>query len=229
MSASTLDERLGPPPGRQQITALTGLRFVAALVVVVSHYPELVPISGLAVALDRQGGAGVNVFFVLSGFVLTYSYFDSFRNTPRGSASFLRARLARIFPMHVAALILVTPVILLIASERPSLRSWFVNVTMLQALIPVKETQLWNIPSWSVSDELIFYCLFPVFIYLVLGRVRRPRHLLALGASMFLIEVTLFSTMTMLGERKLQASGRSPEEINTIVGRSAIFPGLRIW
>ena len=71
-------------PHRRPIDALTGLRFFAALIVAVSHFPQIIPIDGLHVALERQGAAGVTIFFVLSGFVLTYNYADTFARLDGG-------------------------------------------------------------------------------------------------------------------------------------------------
>ena len=72
------DTPTGRAAPRPTLHALTGLRFFAALLVVFSHFPELIPISSLHAGLDRQGAAGVTIFFVLSGFVLTYRYADTF-------------------------------------------------------------------------------------------------------------------------------------------------------
>jgi peptidoglycan/LPS O-acetylase OafA/YrhL len=214
---------------RRAIPSLTGLRFVAALMVVVSHFPEVVPIAGAAELLDHQGAAGVTVFFVLSGFVLTYNYFDRFSRGIVGAGSYLRARVARIYPMHVVALLLVTPLIIGLTADRPSFGSWIVNLLMLQALIPAKAMHLWNIPSWSVSSELIFYCVFPFFVCWVLAKVRRPRRLLALAAALFAIEIALFCTVALIAERRLQQAGTSPEDISSMIKRLVFFPGLRVW
>jgi peptidoglycan/LPS O-acetylase OafA/YrhL len=213
----------GPP-----IHALTGLRFLAALLVLFSHFPEIIPFHGAALPLVRQGAAGVTVFFVLSGFLLTYNYFYAFVDTTAGAASFLRARVARIYPMHVVALLVVTPAVLLLTDSTPSVASWFVNLSMLHALIPAKSMHLWNIPSWSVSGELIFYCCFPFFIWSVLSRVRRPGGLVRLVATLFIVETVLFCAVAVFTERHFQQS-KTPEDITAILERVKFFPGLRIW
>ena len=211
------------------IHALTGLRFLAALLVLLSHFPEIIPFDSAALPLVRQGAAGVTVFFVLSGFLLTYNYFHTFVHTMAGAASFLRARVARIYPMHVVALLVVTPAVILLTDPTPSLASWFFNLSMLHALIPAKSLHLWNIPSWSVSAELIFYCCFPFFIWSVLSRVRRPGALLRLAAVLFMVETVLFCAVAALAERRFEQSGKSPEDITMILERVKFFPGLRIW
>ena len=100
------------PTAPASIPALTGLRFVAALWVVISHY-------GLALAyppglreVGAQGGAAVSLFFVLSGFVLTYNYADWFRDDCARVGRFAWARFTRICPMHLVALLAMTPIAL---------------------------------------------------------------------------------------------------------------------
>ena len=214
-------------PSRPTIHALTGLRFVAALLVVLSHFPELVPFTAAHEPLVRQGAAGVTIFFVLSGLVLTYNYFDRFAAGVTAARAFLWARLARIGPMHVVAHLLITPLVIAYAL-RPSVLSWFVNISMLHAFVPTKSMHLWNIPSWSISAELCFYCVFPFFIWRVLARVQR-RHLPSLGLIVFAIECALFAAVAVVLERALMNRGKSPADVRAVLERVKFFPGLRIW
>ena len=217
----------GAPPHQATIHALTGLRFFAALLVFFSHFPELIPIDGAAVALERQGAAGVTIFFVLSGFVLTYRYGDTFQRSPAGMSTFVRARLARIAPMNAVALI-VTTVVIFLVSTTSSLLSWVLNLFMLQSLVPTKEMNSWNIPAWSVSAELVFYLVFPFFICLVLSRTRQ-RHLAALAAVLFAVEVVLFCAVAVLVERRMTGAGKAQVDIESALSHAKFFPGLRIW
>ena len=83
-------------PERREIAALTGLRFVAALLVVISHFPQIVPIDRLHNTLVQQGAAGVTIFFVLSGFVLTYNYAGTFGASSGAVSTNARSRSARL-------------------------------------------------------------------------------------------------------------------------------------
>jgi peptidoglycan/LPS O-acetylase OafA/YrhL len=139
-------------PARRPIEALTGLRFFAALLVVVSHFPQIIPIDSFQVTLVRQGAAGVTIFFVLSGFVLTYNYADAFRNSTAGTLAFMRARIARIWPISVVSLAITTSILLWWANTS-SAATWVVNLLMLQALVPTKAMLLsWNPPAWFRSS-----------------------------------------------------------------------------
>ena len=216
------------PPERRPMKALTGLRFFAALLVVVSHFPQIIPIDWFQVSLVRQGAAGVTIFFVLSGFVLTYNYADAFRTSTTGTLAFIRARIARIWPINIVSLVIAT-LLSLWWGTSSSAATWVVNLLMLQALVPTKAMVLsWNPPAWSVSCELIFYCSFPIFGW-VLGRVRCASRLLQLGVAFFAIEVVLFCVVAVAVDQSLHQSGRSALEIWSTMDRIKLFPGLRIW
>ncbi|MFM9847905.1 MAG: acyltransferase family protein [Hyphomicrobiaceae bacterium] len=213
---------------RRPIEALTGLRFVAALIVAVSHFPQVIPNNSLQVALARQGSAGVTIFFVLSGFVLTYNYADTFLSSTAGALKFLRARIARIWPMNVVSLF-VTTLLFVWWANPPSSIPWVVNLLMLQSLVPTKGMIWWHAPAWSVSCELIFYCAFPSFLYWVLGRIHSAVRLLRLVVALMAVQVLCFCVVAVAVELLLHQSGRSPEEISVTLERIKFFPGLRMW
>src|SRR5438270_9371433 len=97
----------GPP---EQLASLTPLRGIAALWVVIFHFCWYFP----AVHPERYTGAvykgylAVDMFFVLSGFVITHVYKEGFarRVTSRHYRDFLKARVARIYPLHITVLLL---------------------------------------------------------------------------------------------------------------------------
>lgn len=145
-----------------RLDSLTGLRFFAALVVFTVHlegafyfrspYPA-------AIHAFIQGPTGVSFFFVLSGFVLTWSH----RSGDRG-ASFIRRRLARIGPLHVFTFGMMG-VILLALAARPAAGPAVASLALLTPWVPSLSAHLvMNIPSWSLGCELFFYLLFPVLL-----------------------------------------------------------------
>ena len=166
-------EPLLPGSRRPPIESLTGLRFLAALYVVLYHTHarvakahRLLHVRGLLFL--RHGYLAVTLFFILSGFVLTYNYAD--RWTQSSFPKFFRARLARIYPVYVLALLcqvhfywkhatfLKTAAVLLMV------QSWTV--------MPSDFPGAWNFPAWTLSIEIFFYLCFP-FLLFTLRRIRR--------------------------------------------------------
>jgi peptidoglycan/LPS O-acetylase OafA/YrhL len=152
---------------RPNLTALTGVRWFAALHVVIFHLgqPMLVAAPKWVRNIAAAGHVGVTLFFVLSGFILAYTYFE---RTNWTAGSFWWARVARVYPVYVLAFALSAPHAvkeifasgvsagsLLVAAA-----SAFVALTLTQAWFP-PFALLWNVPAWSLSVEAFFYFLFP--------------------------------------------------------------------
>lgn len=161
-------QRLDGP--RDHIAPLTSLRFFAALLIVLHHFAP-VTIQGLSESTKRflvGGAVGVTFFFVLSGFILTYTYADPQRAVdPR---RFWSARIARIVPVYLAGLALATAVTL----HHMRSDGWLdpfhrlvvplvLGVLLLQAWFPRYCVSL-NPPAWSLSAEAFFYGLIPLFL-----------------------------------------------------------------
>lgn len=139
-----------------KLNALTSLRLVAAVVVVIFHSRGFL----LPVSLYAPGGDAVNFFFVLSGFILTYTYCRKPINLKR----FYLARFARIIP---ASLLSILAYLLLINSQAIGtdplrLSMTASNVLFPQSMIPVPFYYFaLNAVLWSVSVEVFFYIFFP--------------------------------------------------------------------
>lgn len=177
---------------RPQLEALTALRFFAASHVIVYHffYPEP---DGWLDTLVAAGPLSVTFFFVLSGFVLAYVYGD--RTTRNGRLRSIRdyasARVARIVPAYMLALLISAPLFLhagLVARSVPFdafLTALFTTPMLLQSFWPAS-TVLWNGPGWSLSVEAFLYLLFPVVLRITWSA--SPRRALAIAfASVLLV------------------------------------------
>ena len=183
-----------------EIKALTGLRIVAALWVVLFHFRPLLWAASPRLRDDfaplfDAGAQGVDLFFILSGFVLTWNYLD--RMGPsfsmRATWHFLWLRLSRVFPiylvtMHIAALWIIFT---LHVGTTPSpdvdkltaisyLRQFFLVQLWFS---PFFDETSWDGPAWSISAEWLAYLLFAALILLVfrIARVSRARTLLMLA------------------------------------------------
>ena len=151
-----------------QLPALTGLRFFAAMAVVCCHFATLALPPGIFHDLAQSGAIGVSLFFVLSGFILTYTYVGrggAFVGTVR---AFYAARVARVIPVYLLGMAIALGPLLWLPlgpyTVHPSLLTLFATgLTLTQAWFPYMHT-VWNAPSWSLSAEAFFYALFPFFV-----------------------------------------------------------------
>lgn len=178
----------------REIKSLTGLRFLAAFYVFIFHInlPMRTPLHWLAESLQaiiQQGNLGVAVFFVLSGFVLTYSHLKDFPNAQfKGLAyvaRFMFKRLARIYPVFFAGLLACT----LISIRLNSLPEWWLmlmSATFLQTYFPSISMHWYDSGAWSVANEIFFYLLFPLLLPLCL-RLRTHLSLLTTLAATILL------------------------------------------
>jgi len=169
------------PARREHLTALTSLRFFAAILVVVYHgCSELSELPGGLSGIIRNGFMGVSLFFILSGFVLTYTY----RGANASLKDFFAARFARIYPVYLFSLLFAAPLffkgfITEHGAEKigPLLLG---KLTLIQAWVPWMMHN-WNVPSWSLSSEAFFYLCFPLLMP-IFGRVPAAFRLPAIVA-----------------------------------------------
>ncbi|MBN9122337.1 MAG: acyltransferase [Planctomycetes bacterium] len=179
-------------PRRDLLPAVTPLRFPAAFVVFVVHcWMLLKGADPLTFTLPHDHlAAGVQFFFLLSGFILTYNYLHEFRNPTRRAAwNFYVARWARVYPVHVLTALAALPVTLR-AVKSGHISDPFtvsaVHLFLLQAFVPVTSPAVnaFNGASWSLSVECCFYLSLPLLIPALVrgGLVRRAVVLLVLLA-----------------------------------------------
>ncbi|MBP2159034.1 MULTISPECIES: acyltransferase [Asticcacaulis] len=170
----------------QNLKPLTSLRFFAAMWVVAFHFwPNL----GVAMpAVVGKGYLGVELFFVLSGFILSHVYLERFRDGSFHYGEFIWARLARIYPVHISILVglglLMAALALVGIKAGDKLLVWGslpAQLTLTQAwgLAPHGG---WNHPSWSISAEWFAYLTFPAFAFAMIRMWARPRLAVALAA-----------------------------------------------
>lgn len=157
----------------KEIVTHTALRGIAAFCVMLIHYKTiLLPV----IEIDQITGflitarGFVDLFFILSGFVLSYCYRARFlRNGFRAEVGpFLINRLGRIYPLHLLT------ILLMLWLTVPQLdRSWMPilteNVLMIHAW-GLEQVFVLNFPSWSISVEWAAYLLFGLIVILSLGR-----------------------------------------------------------
>lgn len=144
-----------------RLDSLTGLRWLAALLVFGNH--ALVVADGTALdaarPLMRAGVVGVSFFFVLSGFVLAWS-----SSTSVPARTFYRRRFARIAPSHWVALALAT-VLAVASSAFLGVGPVLASSVLVQSWIPSERYYFGgNGVAWSLSCELFFYATAPFLL-----------------------------------------------------------------
>jgi peptidoglycan/LPS O-acetylase OafA/YrhL len=173
--------------------ALTGLRFLAALSVLLGHATQPLLHFGdgnhrWCIWLGELPGIGMPLFFVLSGFVIHYNYHRPIVDNPaRGIYNFVVARFARLYPLFIVVVCyalfsggyfenLNDPTVraqlyAAIPSYLALVHSWYYQVIgdhTLSFVLPAM-TQV----TWSISTEWFFYLVYP-FACIVLAKLRRP-------------------------------------------------------
>ena len=193
-----------------EIRALSGLRIVAAVWVVLFHFRPLLEQavpgfrSALAPVLDC-GAQGVDLFFILSGFVLTWNYLDRMGESWswRSTLHFLWLRLSRVWPvylvtMHLAALwIIFTLNVGHVPSEAAQTLTAanYVRQFLLVQLwfAPYFDGTSWDGPAWSISAEWLAYLLFGALVLVIfrIASATRARGLICLAIAASLPPVVL--------------------------------------
>jgi peptidoglycan/LPS O-acetylase OafA/YrhL len=183
-----------------EIKALTGLRIVAALWVVLFHFRPLLreaapDFSDALAPVINCGAQGVDLFFILSGFVLTWNYLDRMGRSwsTRATLHFLWLRLARVWPVYLVALHLAAlwVIFTLHVGHVPSPEagrltaiSYVRQILLVQLWFqPYFDGSSWDGPAWSISAEWLAYLLFGLLVLVVfrMAHVTRARNLLWLA------------------------------------------------
>jgi peptidoglycan/LPS O-acetylase OafA/YrhL len=161
---------IGAPKPRRYV-ALDGLRGIAALIVILFHIHWTNHLTGSNAI--RHGFLFVDLFFMLSGFVLAASYLERIRSRIE-LGHFLLLRFFRVYPMHIAMLLAMIALELLkvaglwtgimVPARTPfsgtdSFGDIFLNVFLIQSLGTTDHLS-WNNPSWSISCEAAGYVAF---------------------------------------------------------------------
>jgi peptidoglycan/LPS O-acetylase OafA/YrhL len=162
-----------------ELPALTSLRGLAALAVLLSHdsFVAFRFAGGAPPGIWRYGLLAVDLFFFLSGFVLTHVYGSRLaeERSWRAFGRFLWARFCRIYPASlftIAVFVLAFTVGRLPFPAGVSFKAQLAAVLLLMQ-VPWLNDIVINSPSWSISAELYAYLLFPFIVPIIL-RLKAP-------------------------------------------------------
>ncbi len=186
------------PNARGHMAPLDGLRGVAILMVMAFHFawvqpPRSLP-AKLFVFVGSFGWAGVDLFFVLSGFLITGILLDS-KATPHYFRNFYARRVLRIFPLYYGVL-LVTLVVLphIVSYDTPELRAllgaqgwlWLYSANVSVAI--EHGHWVWNADwlrlgmLWSLAVEEHFYLVWPLLVFVLSRKAMLRTSLVIIGA-----------------------------------------------
>jgi peptidoglycan/LPS O-acetylase OafA/YrhL len=182
-----------------KLNQLAGLRGICAWWVVLYHSLHLmndsVPQSVKTVI--SHGYLAVDLFFLLSGFVIFLSYHASIgQNFPRSVGKFYWNRFSRIYPLHFVMLggyLLLFLAFTYFSSSRTAPESYTLG-NFLQSMFLVHmwvgSDLTWNVPSWSISSEWFVYLFFPLMAF-GLSKLRGSvaMHLLSIAAAAVLLHL----------------------------------------
>lgn len=175
-----------------QIKPLTSLRFFAALWVVLYTYIKELNLP-VHFGLIDHGYLGVDLFFILSGFILSYVYLEGFGKGSFNYGSFVVHRLARVYPLHIATLVFTLVLVAAAAIKGVTLDANAGNLAALPAHLllmqgwGVAPTASFNHPSWSISAEWFAYLSFPGAAWMAWRLRQRP--MLAVSLAMLLLTI----------------------------------------
>lgn len=209
------------------LNSLAGMRFVATALIGLHHFGNVIDVPASVRPFVEHARAGVSLFFMLSGFLLVYRYLEWFAKDLGRLRAYSVARVARVVPLHVLTLLLMTPITLLIGGYViPTdwlVQSWLANLFLLHAYEALGRFHIWNVPSWSISALLSFYAVFPFFARFLLAGITRLRSLVILAALVYGVEIVTFAWAI----RSFLRRGPSPDIY--ALDRFLWSPFLRIW
>jgi peptidoglycan/LPS O-acetylase OafA/YrhL len=175
---------------KEMLPALTGLRCFAALNIVFFHFSNPKWFGPFAPVVDN-GYTSVSFFLLMSGYILAYNYSDRAAVGQLSKRNFWIARLSRLYPVYLFALI-VSVGMLMDDWHARSHAEFAVGVTLtpllLQGWVPPLAT-FWNTPAWTMCTEAFFYLIFPAVV--VWKRPKQLWPLVGLMAGLWVLGMVL--------------------------------------
>jgi peptidoglycan/LPS O-acetylase OafA/YrhL len=191
--ASLPEQNAAPQPIRRPaLPALTGLRTLLALTILLFHFTpagltwERHPAITLYPIINI-GYVFVSFFFLISGFILSYNYAG--RPDPMNAVDFWMARLSRLYPVYALTLLISIPMLMTEWAVRSRPNFWegaIATPLLVQGFFPHLAT-FWTTVGWTLSCEVVLYLAFPWLL-----KLRWPRsvpQLLALIIGLWIVGI----------------------------------------
>jgi peptidoglycan/LPS O-acetylase OafA/YrhL len=193
-------ERPPTPPApmvttrKPPLPALTGIRTLLAIFIILFHFTP--PHLGLLYPIINNGYVFVGVFFLISGYVLTYNYADRAKTLVK--REFWLARFSRLYPVYLLVLIVSLRMVQDEWHARSHFEFWqgiILTPLVLQGWSPSVAT-FWNTVAWTLSSEVVLYAAFPWLIRAPWPK--RPLHLVLLLLTLWIIGLIPHSLYLLL-------------------------------
>lgn len=182
-----------------EIPCLTGIRFFAAFAILCHHSPAsifyYIPSAEWRHFFGQLGVFGMSLFFVMSGFIIHYNYFDKIAQFSWTNLyNFLVARFARLYPLFI--FLVFTDIAIMQLNESFASgkllslpyfltlsQTWFYHlIDGIPTFIPFSVANI----TWSISSEFLLYGFFPIMAYLLLKMQTKKRATMVFGLSIIL-------------------------------------------
>jgi peptidoglycan/LPS O-acetylase OafA/YrhL len=182
------------PINSDRIFAIDGLRGLAAIAVVFIHWQ---PAFGLGSWPNTWGQLPVELFFIISGYIISRQYGHFILNGNISHRIFLINRISRLWPIHTFSLFLILGLELYfyaylgkwhIINPEDTVSAFLANLFLIQSITPF-EGATWNKPGWSVLTEL---AVNAIWVLSLITLVWKPRIaiILVLGCASLLVTIS---------------------------------------
>lgn len=194
---------------KNEIKSLTGLRGVVALWVAFFHFSFFR--NEFIQDIVGKGYVAVDIFFVLSAFLLTVSYSEKFKELNYKTIGvFYKKRINRIYPVYIISVVFIALFLM-----KTSIAGFLINATLLQCFF--NPDYLLNVVYWSLSTEWVCYLIFPFMLWFVLHYKIRS-EVLIIASLVLRFMLPYFPDHLYIGSEHPMEVGESPRYLDLPYG-----------
>ncbi len=180
---------------KSKIESLQVLRAFAAIFVVINHvWGDFCGTVAVKLGFKIIGDFGVDAFFILSGFIMSYKTREDSTLGFSSGINFLKRRIERIYPIF---LIVLAPFILLYFKHVHCTNMYEVigNILLLPSFISSSTYHMLVAPSWSLVYEMFFYIIYAVVMMIV----KNKRQLVTYSVGFLILMVVAVNSFSLRG------------------------------
>jgi peptidoglycan/LPS O-acetylase OafA/YrhL len=195
--------------------ALTSVRFFAAFHVALYHLVRPFSRWALLAGAMSVGYTGVSFFFVLSGFILTYSHAAEYERGRGNPRKFWVARLARVYPVYLVSMLVAALVYYAQFRSPIHIIAYVADLLLVQSW-SMRMINFFNSSAWTLSTEAFFYLVFPFVLMAIRPRTRSA----AIGWIVFFFLLAMLGPLVCL---RLYPAASMTEAFTPVAGDARVF------